>query len=185
MGVMLYNSTEGAFKDVQAMQKYDASANAWKECTSAQVQDNGVWVEKLQKPITYLYKDGDECTNITGGYVLWNPCNRSDGSFVKGSNYIYVKGSLYTSNGEYGCTTAKEIDFAPYKTLNVSVIEYKGSAYPYGGGIAGVVGLSHGPIYSTGVTSLDISSVNSLHKLIIYGMAGSGSIKVDKVWVEK
>lgn len=183
MSVKIYDTANSAFKDIQAMQRYDPSANAWKECTSAKVQENDVWVEKLQKPITYLYKDGNECTNITGGYVLWNPDNRSDGSFVKGSNYIYVKGSSITSKGEYGCTTAKEIDFAPYKTLNVSVIEYKGSAaYPYGGGI---VGVGYRRIYSTGVTSFDISSVNSLCQLIIFGMAGSGSIKVDKVWVEK
>lgn len=63
MGVMLYNSTEGAFKDVQAMQKYNASANAWADCASVQVQENGVWVEKLSVKV-YIYGAPNEIVTI-------------------------------------------------------------------------------------------------------------------------
>lgn len=70
MSVMIWDSTSQAFKDATSIKRYDQQNDAWTDCTSAQVQENGVWVEKLQKPITYLYKDGDECTDITGGWNL-------------------------------------------------------------------------------------------------------------------
>lgn len=88
MSVMIYDNTSKAFKNIQAMQRYDSSANAWKECTSAQVQENGVWTEKMQKtvePISISFTNASDISGFVCSAGLASgeciACN-SNGAFV-------------------------------------------------------------------------------------------------------
>lgn len=123
MSVMIWDSTSQAFKEATSIKRYDQQNDAWTDCTSAQVQENGVWVEKLQKPRTYLYKDGDECTNITGGWK-YQPYNYYSSSFTSKTPIIERRpDSLYTkltSITSFNCSligTAKVIDISKYSKM--------------------------------------------------------------------
>lgn len=135
MGVMLYNSTEGAFKDIQAMQRYDPSANAWKNCTSAKVQDNGVWVEKWNQikdlivGIDIPLSQGS-FKNVTPSY--FNDDNGSAGFTIVGcaNNSIYVSGYSYCDDSSwlrwdlsYDLTKIKEIVFSAKKNVDNGRVE--------------------------------------------------------------
>lgn len=77
MSVMIYDTANSAFKDIQAMQRYDPSANAWTDCTSAKVQENDVWVEKWKSDICILdsnnglLSDWSSACNI-GSHSVYN-----------------------------------------------------------------------------------------------------------------
>lgn len=123
MSVMLWDSASQAFKDATSIKRYDQQNDAWTDCTSAQVQENGVWVEKLQKPRTYLYKDGDECTNITGGWK-YQPYNYYSPAFTSKTPIIERRpDSLYTKltfSSSFDCSligTVNVIDVSKYSKM--------------------------------------------------------------------
>lgn len=104
MGVMLYNSTEGAFKDIQAMQRYDPSANAWTDCTSAQVQENGVWTEKMQKTIEPISISFTNASDISGFVCTGSPTSGECITYDSNGAYVVVKG------GDRGLSYKKNLE---------------------------------------------------------------------------
>ena len=73
MSFKIYYSTIGAFKDAETPLIWDEQAQAWKDSVglvwNAQAQ---AWEERWTaiKSQLYLYNEGDECTDVTGG---WQP----------------------------------------------------------------------------------------------------------------
>lgn len=150
MSVMIYDTANSAFKDIQAMQRYDPSANAWKECTSAQVQENGAWVEKWNQikdlivGIDIPLSQGS-FKNVTPSY--FNGDNGSAGFTITGTatnNIIYVSGYSYCDDStwlrwdlSYDLTKIKEIVFSAKKNSNnggVGVLVTDGLYYAKGCG---------------------------------------------------
>ena len=70
MAVKIYDSSEGAFKDAPIPQIYDARSQAYKESTGLVYDTSkGAWDERWGSDRLWLYKDGDECIDITGGWI--------------------------------------------------------------------------------------------------------------------
>ena len=74
-------------------------------------------------PILYLYKNGDECMDVTGGWVFGGSVgssNLSSGSYVreKRSDCIYMKtNSTGSAHYEANCKIENYMNFKNYNTL--------------------------------------------------------------------
>ena len=145
-----------------------------------------------------LYWLGDECEDVTGGYVSTQHTTPqgSGGTFNKNTTSIYVKGTSAYSCGEYGCRTSNKIDFSPYKTLRINILSSVQSGYY--SSCAKIV-ISSVETYDeptiikmltvegspTGELELDISGIsNTPYYLLVVGLAVNGSITIDKIWLE-
>lgn len=93
MSVMIYDTANGAFKDIQAMQRYDPSANAWTDCTSAKVQENDVWTEKMQKTIKPISISFTNASDISGFVCTGSPTSGECITYDSNGAYVIVKGS--------------------------------------------------------------------------------------------
>lgn len=63
---------------------------------------------------TFLYDEGDECTDVTGGFTAFNGA----GTTSKGSNYLYAKTTTYQGNIP-GFVSANKIDLSEYDRNHV------------------------------------------------------------------
>lgn len=68
-----------------------------------------------------LYNYGDECTDITGGYQLFQ--NGTGGSFVNNTNHMTITANAgYGGNGSViALTTVNKIDLTNYNEINLAV----------------------------------------------------------------
>lgn len=94
-----------------SIQVYPISAKqyidgAWVDKTAKSYQ-NGKWVDW----VTYLYNTGNECNDITGGWVAGESA-----TINKNTSEMSVKSGL--DNGYRYVLTANKIDLTPYKTLH-------------------------------------------------------------------
>lgn len=72
-------------------------------------------------PPLYLYKEGDECVDVTGGWNFDRTTNSSTGTIQveKRNDSIYIKVVANSSTGHgVGCKTANLINFTDYKTIH-------------------------------------------------------------------
>lgn len=145
-----------------------------------------------------LYWYGDECEDVTGGYVSTQHTTPqgSGGTFNKNTTSIYVKGTSAYSCGEYGCRTSNKIDFSQYKTLHINILSSVKSGYY---SACAKIAISSVETYDgpttikllsvegspTGELELDISGIsNTPYYLLVVGLAVNGSITIDKIWLE-
>lgn len=114
MGVKIYDNESKAFKDAETPLVHDGNLRAWKESTGL------VWNDELQaweerwKPVPnplWLYKGGDECVDVTGGWGF-----AGTATVQKNSNNLYISSISYSS-GSF--TTTKAIDFTQYSKLRI------------------------------------------------------------------
>ena len=121
---------------------------------------DGAWVEWLM----YLYKEGDECTTVTGGWeeaYASGPYYNKKGTFVKNDTNITITAS--TTRSVIFAKTVNKIDVSDMKTLTIKVSALTNTAE---------FGLNDGSdwndipsfvsrtkINAVGITSLDVSNV--------------------------
>lgn len=75
--------------------------------------------------ITYLYNHGDECTDLTGGWIFYGT---ADGTIKNnGSNIVVDITGISGSQSYAAYRTANKIDLSTLKTLNIKVDEYSGN----------------------------------------------------------
>lgn len=145
----------------------------------------------------YLYKEGDDCASITGGYsVTWRD-SRGNGSLTNIDNCLklyYVDDSV--SATAMSCGSNKQIDLTSYNNLH---IEYESNGF--GDLIFGVAdntnstGVNVANISCKNATSfktigtVNISNINSSKYIKWYGWGKKSSkgstMKVYKIWLEK
>lgn len=97
----------------------------WVDKPGSNFQD-GVWKDWY----TYLFKDGDECTDLTGG---WISVAASESSYntvapTKSNSNGILKATI-TNGGNYRhglLATSKKIDLAPYSKLHFDIKEADG-----------------------------------------------------------
>lgn len=82
----------------------------------------------------YLYKDGDECIDVTGG---WTNENREWTSTDEKHHAFYSKPTkdnysilLLASNGLCGCGTVNKINLSKYNRVKALVRRYQGNWHP-------------------------------------------------------
>lgn len=135
---------------------------------------------------TYLFKNGDQCDSLTGGWTgedgyAWGSSKVNPGSISSG--VISVTGSS-SAVGVFG--TWNKINFSAYKKLYV-----KASYGPSGSvGVRLVSGgnLTTSTVYAAGetpqgTTAIDVSGVTASAYVAFY--ATYGSLGVTEVWLEK
>ena len=146
-------------------------------------------LEELKEEI-WLYKDGDEFTDITGGYTY-------DGGtkFTKYPTYIEQKLSVA---GWVTIRPTKNIDFTPYKCL---CIEYYASqtrteASPYHNCLLRILNSSDSVVSTlelpraatTNISRIDLENVNITGKFSLSFSISSGNtaiLRLHKAWLEK
>ena len=87
------------------------------ECVDAQIYQDGEWFEW----ITRLYKSGNECTEITGG---WTQCYSSGGSITKTGTGIKLWYSAANGGNGTGYATEKKIDLTDVNTIELIFSNY-------------------------------------------------------------
>lgn len=111
------NSSAAAFNALKknGIQVYPLLAKqyvggAWVDKT-AKIYQGGEWEQLLTE--LYLYNNGDQCTDVTGGWELdWTG---SSGILVKDTGTAL---SVDSANSNYSCAlTKKEIDLTPFSKL--------------------------------------------------------------------
>lgn len=135
-----------------------------------------------------LYENGNEFDTQTGGWKLWG-----GSGFTKNSDYM----SLYNQGSGYGCliSTTNQIDLSKYTTVNIEFEKTSGNNF----GISVVEKTDPNPRFAdfwdnalavkdesaaSGVSSLDISTVNKLCYISIGGIDWSAfAVKIKKVWL--
>lgn len=80
----------------------------WADVT-AKIYQNGKWVDW----ITYLYKPGDECTNITGGWSRYN------GTLTKNGDSLVISNAGVGTSSYAAVYTEKLIDLSNVNELHV------------------------------------------------------------------
>ena len=151
---------------------------------------NGVARQFFSNPEKlYLYNEGDECVNVTGG---WNLVGHESGSTVVTKENDSIKIS-YTKNPHYGMwgfmTTKNTIDFSNYSKIHI-VATHIGII----SGIDIIMTLDDTYFYSDTSAEpryehvYDISSYNKTSALSIRASTGanvaSSQVYIYQVWLE-
>ena len=139
-------------------------------------------------PLLYLYKDGDECIDVTGG---WHINSAVYGSVTKNSNNMYMKG--LTSGGRLTLYTTNSIDCKEYKYLYFE-IEGKTINYPSRFGIKSdksqdiylsFYEMVAGQTYNKQIVKIDISNIISAPFIFCNVDADGSYCYIYKIWLEK
>ncbi len=131
MAVKIYDNEPQAFKDAETPLVHDGELQAWKQSTGL-VWNEGLrcWEERWS-PILWLYNEGDECADVTGGWIdAYNYAtdypNRSVIKNGDGMEFKPAAGKDYPL-----AITAKKIPFDRYGHLCVK------ASYSGGNGVNG------------------------------------------------
>ena len=148
-------------------------------------------------PPLYLYNEGDECIDITGGLVVKHNHN---GEYTKNSNYIYLYGNSSLSGGYLTLSTSNKIDLTKYSKIKILAdilsvsttgrfevyIKNSFGSYPWDNIVSSS---AFKTVINSQILELDISTLNSIYYVCFganAGSSGSGSVKVNihKIWLE-
>lgn len=206
MSVKIWDSASQAFVEPQNVpRRYDAENGAFVDTTGKVYDaDAAAWAEKWsQNKQLYLYNEGDECVDITGGWKL-KPRSGCESytSVQKNATNMY----FYLANANYhgSLVTNNKIDVAGYRKLVFSGnFEFGTSSYTPTVGL----GVEYDSIPSSGYASyadydspktgytykdttinemvLDLSDVtNNLLIPVIHGVCGVLKFTFEKIWLE-
>lgn len=78
------------------------------------------WKNLSEKGRLYLYKNGDQCTDITGGWANKNLYSNG-GAVTFGDESITMQGSTAGTNNQYIVYANNKINFTGYKKLVVKL----------------------------------------------------------------
>ena len=196
MSVKIWDSASQAFVEPQNVpRRYDAGSGAYVDTDGkAYSEADAAWMERWSKDKTpYLYNEGDECTDVTGGWDI--KYNVSSSRFQRNSDNL-----SYTATADSWsyCTSNNLMDLSKYSKLkmladiNISfsnMWNYAGfrlySSKDYG--------TKYGEAYRSDVGSvsdyvleMDISSISSAYVyLYANSLQNEVSIKIKKVWLEE
>ena len=143
--------------------------------------------------VRWLYKQSNEYTDFTGGWVprVGENCPVSNLTLEKRDDSIYVKNNLSTATGyaEAGAGTNNLIDITDYSVLKCNILN---ATKNYMIGMCNVEHWSESnpAIYiwitdeSVGIKSFDISGYSGKYYIFIAAVYKGGSVEFDKVWLE-
>ena len=78
---------------------------------------------KVEDKKIYLYKKGDKCEAITGGWVMDRNLYATSGGVINWNDTnLYLRGATTGNCGEYGVRTVNKIDYSKYSKIYVEVI---------------------------------------------------------------
>lgn len=118
--VRVWDTNLNAYRDAKTIRRYDQELQAFVDVEAVYTTINGVkrqvWPNKL-----YLYKDGDECVGVTGGWGI--KLNYYGAADMKNTNGCFDSGKLTTSKGNAVFTT-NVIDVSRYSKM-CAIIDFE------------------------------------------------------------
>lgn len=139
------------------------------------VESNVVTIKTQAR--TYLYNNGDECTDITGGWIVNRYCANQDGKFY----YSYLPDS-----GWNGARTINKIDFNNYKKIavicndeNTAIISFIIGDNPFSTAYGSYLG------YTGSFCSFNLDSISSPHIFWFYAPDEGKCLSINSIWLEK
>lgn len=200
MAAMIWDPALGAWQEAATPQAWDSSLQAYGDSTGlAWNPDKGAWEERwgIEKRL-YLYKQGDKCTSVTGGWLNFAGPNASL-SMSWGISAATVRNNGFGgSRNEYyaGIVTASPIDLTPYKYAGMSVVaavksgsgNYKSVAWlqtadgtGYGANISAGVVINDGCV---GDIRADISEILGGQHIRLLCYCFGCMVTVSRIWLE-
>ena len=173
-------------------------SGAWANVTAKSYQSSG-WGDWF--PGTYIYKNGDQCKDITGGFTTIP----KSGSYWDGAPQVSYNTDHIAFSGLYGASyvsytsTVNMIDLTNIKTVVIKVASFTGGSYTHGriaatktresqDSIHGTAAaLKQFEITDTGEIELDVSGLSGGY-YIAFGASfqsnNTGTLKVTEAWIE-
>lgn len=135
MSVKIYDSAIGAFRDAETPMIWDEQKQAYKDSTGLVWNESAqAWEERWGGSV-YLYKDGNECESVTGGWDRMNynwSSGATGGAYVvtKNSDCIQIQNRGYSAgamafNTIYVCNQ-NNIDFSSFSRIVLKCRDYEG-----------------------------------------------------------
>lgn len=164
-------------------------SGAWVSKTATSYQ-SGSWVDWA----VFLYNEGDECTDLTGGWTAYAYKSSNSGSkpyaptLTKGEKSMTI--SLYSAHEDYrmGSVFAENvIDLTNYKYICVNVTAM---SIAFGFGVVSAKTNNYTFMatmrLSVGLNKLDISSLSGSQYICFMqgGHGGNASVTIDKVYMQ-
>ena len=82
-----------------------------------------ICIFKVENGKTYLYRQGDKCETVTGGWVMDRNLYATSGGIINwNTTNLYLRGATTGNCGEYGVRTVNKIDYSKYSKIHVEVI---------------------------------------------------------------
>lgn len=171
---------------------------AWVDVTAKSYQGSE-WVDWFSG--TYIYKNGDQCTDITGGFTtIPRTGDYWDGNpqVSYNTDHIAFSGSHGSSYASY-TSTVNMIDLTNINTVVINVASFTGGSYTHGriaatktrdsqNSIHGTAAaLKQFEITDTGEIELDVSSLSGGYYIAFGASFQSndvGTLKVTEAWIE-
>lgn len=133
MAALIWDEQSQAFVEpTNVPMRYDQESGAWVETTGMAWDTQAqAWEEKWSR-VEYLYKDGDECVDVTGGWNAYpyrvNGYNTGKTPTLnKGTNAMTISLNNELSgnpDAKRGCIfSEKKIDMSRFKTLKIHLIK--------------------------------------------------------------
>lgn len=123
MSVKIYDAASQAFVEPQNVpRRYDTESGAWADTTGkAYSQTDAAWTERWsQNNMLYLYNEGDECTDVTGGWTVgWTYTIGGHYSYRKETDHLYLNAGGDQVQVAVSFTTKNFIDVSKYSKLCV------------------------------------------------------------------
>ena len=206
MSVKIWGSVSQAFTEPQNVpRRYDSGSGAYVDTTGkAYSEADAAWTERWSKnKRLYLYNEGDECTDVTGGWVgyaakssSWSGGTPTVPSITRGAFSMTVNPSKSNTIGQI--KTSNPIDVTGYSKL---CIEYSGSTGSYSSvyfflnksNISDVDSSKGSAIFllekndsvENGISEMNISDIGSSEYIYINFTCGtSANLELYKVWLE-
>ena len=136
----------------------------------------------------YLFNDGDQCTNITGG---WSS-NPSIGGGTYWSSITFtntIDASWFNAASVFGgwALTNNKIDLTKFNTLKVHFASREGNqTIGVGNGLSAYdrAAQAFSNSIANDIISCDISNLQGSYYIYVINGGQTGEFKVDKVWLE-
>lgn len=139
----------------------------------------------------WLYREGDECEEVTGGWAKKYQTSGSSGTATKNATSMYCKGATTQSAGGCGLATVRAINFNGYSKAYFHVVSATIGSYQSQAALFEIV-----PADGSGSINIKVTSTAEQTCVIeipegfpdayvwVQGRSGAGSITVDRVWLE-
>ena len=203
----IWDASLNAFRDAKLVRRYDTELNAFIDVQGAYISEAGVrrqvWPDRL-----YLYKLGDECITVTGG---WTP--EAIGSNInKKENMLEITFDMGVAYKTAQLCCKNPVNFGEYRTAhmivsssvkNYTVISSSNLNVACRFGIyktyqttwndPEVYATITGPILQGNTESIDIEYVTNLPDVVMYpairSATGTVSVtakfQIKQIWLEK
>ena len=201
MAVKIWDAQSNAFKDAEIPMVWDSQAGAYKDSTGLVYDESkGAWDERWGDNKVYLYNQGNECTNVTGGwnnYKIGGSCQ-----ITKANDKLEFSMKNYNSGDGGGHSasifTASKIDLSDYSSVKLVGSDFVGktSGSPNcqlnlwlkkrddAGGYFKYVQFVKVGNQDTFELTYDLSDITT-KQLYIGISAYYASFNIDKIWLEK